>query len=70
MGYLVYRPSLKLNYDRKFDKGLEGFADSDWGNSISHKSTSGLLARYNRSLLMWRTLAVQDISEPGCSKFV
>ena len=30
------------------------FAVSDWGSSVSHKSTSGLLARYNRSLLMWR----------------
>ena len=54
MGYLVYRPSLKLKYDRKYEKGLDGFADSDWGNSVSRKSTSGLLARYNRSLLMWR----------------
>jgi hypothetical protein len=55
MGYLVYRPSLKLKYDRKYEKGLDGFADSDWGNSVSRKSTSGLLARYNRSLLMWRS---------------
>jgi hypothetical protein len=36
-------------------KGLDGFADSDWGNSASRKSTSGLLARYNRSLLVWRS---------------
>ena len=55
MGYLVYRPSLKLKYDSKYEKGLDGFADSDWGNSVSRKSTSGLLARYNRSLLIWRS---------------
>ena len=53
MGYLVYRPSLKLKDDCKYEKELDSFAGSDWGNSGSRKSTSGLLARYNQSLLMW-----------------
>jgi hypothetical protein len=43
-------------------KGLDGFSDSDWGNSASRNSTSGLLARYNRSLLMWRS-KIQKIEE-------
>ncbi len=42
MGYLSYRPSLKLKYklyNRENVKGLDGFADSDRGNSASRKST-------------------------------
>ena len=62
MGYLSYRPSLKLKYNREYVKGLDGFADSDWGNSASRKSTSGLLARYNRSLLMWRSKMQKSIA--------
>ena len=62
MGYLSYRPSLKLKYNREYVKGLDGFADSDWGNSASRKSTSGLLARYNRSLLTWRSKMQKSIA--------
>ena len=62
MGYLSYRPSLKLKYNREYVKGLDGFADSDWGNSASRKSTSGLLARYNSSLLMWRSKMQKSIA--------
>jgi hypothetical protein len=36
-------------------EGLDGFTDSDWGNSLSRKSTTGLLARYNRGLILWRS---------------
>jgi hypothetical protein len=62
MGYLSYRPSLKLKYNREYVKGLDGFADSDWGNRASRKSTSGLLARYNRSMLMWRSTMQKSIA--------
>ena len=47
MGYLVYRPSLKLKYDRKYEKGLESldcFEDSDWGTA----------SRASRPLGSWR----------------
>jgi hypothetical protein len=62
MGYLSYRPSLKLKYNREYVKGLDGFADSDWGNSASRKSTSGLLTRYNSSLLMWHSKMQKSIA--------
>ena len=55
IGYLIHRPSLKLKYRREKLGDLDGFTDSDWGNSLSQKSTTGLLARYNRGLILWRS---------------
>ena len=56
MEYLEGFPSFKLTYRRRtgVDDGLSGFADSDWGNSSSRRSTSGNLCLYNRSPVMWR----------------
>jgi hypothetical protein len=50
-------PSFKLTYRRRtgIDNGLSGFADSDWGNSSSRRSTSGNLCLYNRSPVLWRS---------------
>ncbi len=41
--HLEGSPSFKLTYRRRsgVDNGLSGFADSDWGNSSSRRSTSG-----------------------------
>ena len=55
MGYLIYRPSLKLTYRRDAVGGLDGFTDSDWGNSVSRRSTTGIVARYNRAPILWRS---------------
>ncbi len=55
MGYLNNNPSFKLVYRRGNYNGLDGFADSDWGNSESRRSTTGLLARYNKSIVLWRS---------------
>ena len=41
---------------------LDGFTDSDWGNSLSRKSTTGLLARYNRGLILWRSKMQKTVS--------
>jgi hypothetical protein len=41
---------------------LDGFTDSDWGNSLSRKSTTGLLARYNRGLILWRSKLQKTVS--------
>jgi hypothetical protein len=50
------RTSLKLKYRRDAMGGLDGFTDSDWGNSVSRRSTPGLLvmARYDCAPLPWR----------------
>ncbi len=55
MGYLNNNPSFKLVYQRGHYNGLGGFADADWGNSESRRSTTGLLARYNNSIVLWRS---------------
>ena len=57
MEYLEGFPSFKLTYRRGtgIDDGLSGFADSDWGNSSSRRSTSGNLCLYNRSPILWRS---------------
>ena len=55
MGYLSYRSSFKLTYRQDTKTGLDGFADSDWGNNVSRRSTTGLVARYNKSIVIWRS---------------
>jgi hypothetical protein len=57
MEHLEGFPSLKLTYRRRteVDDGLSGFADSDWGNSSSIRSTSGNLFLYNRSSILWHS---------------
>jgi hypothetical protein len=59
MEYLEAFPlaSLKLTYRRRTgeDDGLSGFADADWGNSSSRRSTSGNLCLHNRPPIFWRS---------------
>jgi hypothetical protein len=55
IGYLIHRPSFKIVYKRGAVGGLDGYADSDWANSVSRRSTSGLLARYNCTPILWRS---------------
>ena len=57
MEYLKGFPSLKPTYRQRtgVDDGLSGFADSDWGNSSSRRSTSSALGFYNRSPTHWRS---------------
>ena len=62
IGYLIHRPSLKVTYHTGSAGGLDGFADSDWGNSVSRKSTTGLVARYNRTSVLWRSKMQKTVS--------
>ena len=48
IGYLICRSSHKIMYWRGADGSLDGYADSDWGNTVSRNSTTGRVARYNR----------------------
>jgi hypothetical protein len=41
MGYLKNNPTFKLVYKSGHHSGLDGFADADWGNSESPRSTTG-----------------------------
>ena len=49
MGYLEENPSFMLSYQRGGSDGLDGFAYSDWGNSITRRSTTELLSRFKWS---------------------
>ena len=62
MGYhdLEQNPSFKLPYQRRCSNGLDGFADSDLGNSITR--TTGLLARFNSWVVIWRSKMQKTVS--------
>ena len=58
MAYLEGFPSMKLTYLRLIGASrdlLSGFADSDWGNSSSRRSTSVNLMLYNKASIMWKS---------------
>ena len=62
MGYLEHNPSFKLTYREGRRSGLDGYADANWGNSESRRSTTGILARYNKSAVLWRSKLQKTIS--------
>ncbi len=62
MGYLEEKPSFKLSYQRGGSNGLDGFADSYWGNSITRRSTTGLFAWYNLGVVQWRSKMQKTVS--------
>jgi hypothetical protein len=57
MEYLEGNPSFKITYQRSDGQLnlLSGCADSDWGNSSSRRSTSGMLMLYNKSQISWKS---------------
>jgi hypothetical protein len=57
MEYLAAHPSFKIKYHRgvKLMDLLSGYADADWGNSSSRRSTSGMVMLYNKSPIMWKS---------------
>ena len=57
MKYLERLPIMRITYRRCQRSGdlLSGFADSDWGNSESRRSTSGNLIMFNDAPIMWRS---------------
>jgi hypothetical protein len=54
MEYLESNPSFKITYQRGAENSnlLSGYADSDWGNSSSRRSTSGMLTVQQMADLM------------------
>jgi hypothetical protein len=58
MEYIEGLPSFQITYctcaGSRRDL-LSGYADSDWGNSSSRRSTSGNLMLYNKSPIIWRS---------------
>ena len=62
MGYLEHNPSFKLICRAGHVSGFDGYADSDWGKSTCRRSTTGILARYNRAIVLWRSKLQKTIS--------
>ncbi len=68
MEYIEGLPSFKITYRRRIKHNqdlLSGYADSDWGNSSSRRSTSGNLMLYNQAPIMWRSKMQADGSVHG-----
>jgi hypothetical protein len=58
MEYIEGLPSFNITCRRRIKHNqdlLSGYADSDWGNNSSRRSTSGNLMLYNQAPTMWRT---------------
>jgi hypothetical protein len=55
IGYLLLKSSFKLTYLSCKDTGLDGYTDSNWGNSVSRRPTTGLLATIQQ---IYRALAI------------
>ena len=62
MGYLMANPSFKLHYRAGGSSGLGGYADADWGNSETRRSTTGMMARYNKGLILWKSKMQKTVS--------
>ena len=62
MGYLAANTSFKLHYRAGGSSGLDGFADADWGNSESRRSTTGMMARHNKGLIYWKSKMQETVS--------
>ena len=57
MEYLSNHLSFKITYCRGVKRVnlLSGYADADWGNSSSRRSTSGMVMLYNKSPIIWKS---------------
>jgi hypothetical protein len=62
MGCLEESPIFKLPCQPSGSDGLDGFADYDWGKNITRRSTTGLLARFNRGVIKWRSKMQKTVS--------
>ncbi len=62
MEYLEGNKSFKLTYTQGGEGELDGFADTDWGNSVSRRSTTGLMARFNKGIILRRSKMQKTVS--------
>jgi hypothetical protein len=61
-------PSFKITYRRSDGQTnlLSGYADSDWGNSSSRRSTSGMLLLYTKSPISWKSTRLSTAEAEYC----
>ncbi len=43
--------SFKLHYRAGGSSGFDGFADEDWGNSETRRSSTGMMACYDKGII-------------------
>ena len=57
MEYLAAHPSFIMRYCSGMNPVdlLSWYAEADWGNSSSRRSTSGMVMLYNKSQIMWKS---------------
>ncbi|MBW0590242.1 hypothetical protein O181_129957, partial [Austropuccinia psidii MF-1] len=61
--YLYHTKDLSLHYFKEGNKGIEAYADADWGNwVIDRRSTSGYIVTVNGHLVSWRTKKQPTVS--------
>ena len=53
---------MKLTYQREAISNVDSFTDFDWGNIWS---TTGLLAQYNRVIIIWCSRQQETIALPN-----
>ncbi len=41
---------------------MDGYADADWGNGETRRSTTGMMARYNKGLIYWKSKMQKTVS--------
>ncbi len=61
----MHRPSFKLTHCKDSVGGLNGHTDSDWGNSLSRRSSAVLVAQYNRGPVLWRSKMQKSVVLPS-----
>ena len=65
MEYLAAHPNFKIKYrsGMKLVDLLSGYADADWGNSSSRRSTSGIIMLYTEQVADY--VEVEDAEDDG-----
>ena len=41
---------------------MDGYADADWGNSETCRSTTRMMARYNKGIIYWKSKMQKTVS--------
>ena len=62
MEFLLENKSLKLHYRAGGSSGLDEFADADWVNSEIRRSTTGMMTRYNKGIIYWKSKMQKTVS--------
>ena len=60
------KTSFKRHYRAVGSSGLDPFAHADWGKSETRRSTTGMMAGYNKGTIFWKTNLRTCLFKAGC----